>query len=110
MFEPVSTIKVQLDIPANKLQAQAALIVEEYEPIVIKALEEVRQELNFSASFQETVKKAVKDQTKNVIMEIIEDTVRRNVSDSMYKNTEKIKREIAKIMANYETDSTDRKS
>lgn len=79
-----SNIQVSLNIPGTKVMACAALIMEEYKPLVEQALEEIRQDLRFDASFQKAVKEAIKEKTKLVIEERIKAAVNDVIRQSFW--------------------------
>ena len=53
MIENTATISVRLEIPEQKVLAQAMEISESYKPIVSKALEEARYKLLFDENLKQ---------------------------------------------------------
>ena len=91
----IATISVRLEIPAQKILAQAMEISESYKPIVSKALEEARHKLLFDEIFKTRVKELVSIELEKAIKSAIEQGVKQAVSEKYWD----IEKEVIRIIS-----------
>lgn len=86
MEQTTSNISVTLNIPSNKVMAQAMDVFDQYTPIVKEALMETKQKLLFDEAYQQELKMYIKDMVEKAMKEGIERAAREVVNDAFYSH------------------------
>ena len=86
MEQTTSNISVTLNIPSNKVMAQAMDVFDQYTPIVKEALMETKQKLLFDEEYQQELKMYIKDMIEKAMKEGIERAAREVVNDAFYSH------------------------
>ena len=63
----MSNVRVTLDVPSQKVMAQAMEVFDEYQPIVQEALQEAKEKLLFDKDYQEKVKDSLSSCVEDVM-------------------------------------------
>ena len=61
-------------IPAQKIEAAALLLAEEYKPLVGEALEEAQRELKTDGVYKDAIKDAIKSRIKEQVQKALVET------------------------------------
>ena len=86
MEQTTSNITVTLNIPNNKVMAQAMDVFDQYTPIVKEALMETKQKLLFDEEYQQELKRYIKDIIEKTMKEGVERAAREVVNDAFYSH------------------------
>ena len=96
MEQPRTNIEVRMTIPSQTYMAAAQEITEQYNNVILDALNETKESLMFDKKFQEEVKNEIKNQIRESVETAIKSAAR-NVVWDLYGGKEK---EIKKMIEN----------
>jgi flagellar basal body-associated protein FliL len=98
IMDDLATVTVSARIPAEQIHAATMLMVEEYKPLVQRAVEEVRHELRQEESeLREDIKNQLKRELKSNILDSLKDQVRKlakNIDYDKFLEIDKLAEEI----------------
>jgi MoxR-like ATPase len=74
MEQKIGVIRLNVNIPSQKILAAAMLLAEEYKPLVAEALEEAKREFMTDGVYKESVKDAIKSRLKEQMQKALTET------------------------------------
>lgn len=89
---PMSNVRVTLDIPSQKVMAQAMEVFDEYQPIVQEALKEAKEKLLFDKDYQEKVKDSLGSCVEDVMRDGIKKICEKIIFEAYVEKSSDIER------------------
>ena len=92
--QTMSNVKVELNIPGQKLMAQAMEVFDNYQPIVKEALEEAKEKLLFDKDFQQHIKDLVIQRVEDVMKKGVEQAAQTVINEAYIKHYREIEKTV----------------
>jgi len=92
--QTMSNIQVKLEIPGQKLMAQAMDVFDNYQPLVKEALDEAREKLLFDKDFQQHIKDLIIERVEDAMKKGVEQAAKRVIDDAYYHHYQEIEKSV----------------
>ena len=92
--QTMSNVKVELNIPGQKLMAQAMDVFDNYQPLVKEALEEAKEKLLFDKDFQQHIKDLVIQRVEDAMKKGIEQAAQTVINEAYCKHYREIEKTV----------------
>ena len=92
--QTMSNVRVELNIPGQRLLAQAMDVFDNYQPLVKEALEEAREKLLFDKDFQQHIKDVIIARVEEAMKKGVEQAAKRVIDDAYYHHYTEIEKSV----------------
>ena len=87
MYDDMATMRLDVVIPSQRLQAQANILVEQYKPIVEEALKEAMIEMTDSDDLKLALKERIKQKLRDEVSRAIDNAADGAIRDVLKNST-----------------------
>ena len=102
MYDDMATMRLDVVIPSQRLQAQANILVEQYKPIVEEALKETMIEMTVSddlkLALKERIKQKLRDEVSRAIDNAADGAIRDVLKNSTYDFYDVVNKAVKELM------------
>lgn len=92
--QTMSNVKVELNIPGQKLMAQAMEVFDNYQPLIKEALEETKEKLLFDKDFQQHIKDLVIQRVEDAMKKGVEQAAQTVINEAYFKHYREIEKTV----------------